>query len=664
MRASKRKKYYPAAFCALLLLRTFSAWAEAPENPFRFFEEEAQVITASRRVQPIRESPADVTVITAEELKNLGARTIADALALLSGVQITTHRKGSEKIWIRGVASAYNDKTLLLIDGYPFKELTYGQHPIDEQLPIADVKRIEVVKGPGSVSYGANALAGVINIITMEPGDVPETKVWAGFGNWRTQSYGILFGKNSEKAGLVFSGTFYGTDGGSHERDTESGKISHTNRDPNQLASMNLKLSLSDFTLALRHGEHKTDYSGYPDAKVLHWDNRTTLVQLGWKHAASERLLLVSKVYFNNFDWPRSKTSKNADLITLKALENTDEHTQVYGAGFQAECRVFDGNVLVAGAEYEGERALEIHDKEYDATAANPAPALIRWTDPLRPASHNAALFAEDSWKIAPWWHFVFGARYDRHSRYGSQLSPRGAVIVNPSGDLAFRFIHGRAFRAPSFRELYVVEAAAVDNGNPDLKPEQIRTSELKADYRFAGRFSAGFSLFYNVISDFIAPDPAIAKYGNLGRYRIRGVEPELRIKPGGRYWAFVNATLLEAEDENGRPMPEIAETMFNAGVFIELYRHLNLNSTLSHIGRRNHPANYQSGATASARKDLLGSYERVNLALTTKELPVELSLAVHNLFNVRSFNPNYGRDGYDVQHPRRSFQVKIGYKF
>ncbi|MBI4249371.1 MAG: TonB-dependent receptor [Elusimicrobia bacterium] len=645
----------------LVSAEVFGASA-AGNEALQFFEEEAQVITASRRSEPLAEAPSNITIIAEQQIRDSGARTLSELLSTLPGIQITTHRKGGEKIWIRGTTSVYNDKTVLMIDGFPFKELIYGQHPIDEELPLTNVKRVEIIKGPSSVLYGANAMGGVINLITKEPKDQTQASATAGLGSWNSRRYSVSMGRQADWGGAVFSGTFYDSNGDSHDRDADGAGT--TRRDPNRLKNMNLRFFSGGLTLGAYHSIFQTDEPEQPDLETRAFTNNTTLLNLQWAHPLDEGLSLTARSYYNLFDWGNSRRKFKTDGVTLKSIDDATERTQVIGAGILAEFTRFRNHAITTGFDFENEKGREIRRTKIDAKVANPKEILNRFSTPQNPQRSNYGIFMEDHWKIRPFLFLTAGVRQDRHDQYGGQISPRASLILAPDRSWSAKLLYGRAFRAPTFRELYITEIPKEDDGNPNLRPERIETFELELKYLPATSLQANLSLYRNKIADFVAPNPATLQYANIGKYYFHGMEPELRYQWGKRDYAFFNYTFLRAHDENGNDMPDVAPEMFNLGANATVARHLNIYAIVQHMGRRNRPANYQADLASALRRDLLGAYDKVNLVLSTRDLPMDIMVGVYNVFDVQSFNPNYARGGYDIEHPGRSLRMDLRYGF
>ncbi len=179
------------AWCATIAVAAAGS-AQVPDLTQLSIEElmQVEVVTASKKPQPIKEVPAAVYVMTAEDLQRAEAVTIPEVLRLIPGVHVGTIDANKWAVAVRGFNGRYSNKLLVLIDGRsvytPFFSGTYWDaQPL---LFLHDVERIEVVRGPGGTLWGANAVNGVINIITKP---AKETQGCSGVGRWER---GAAFG--------------------------------------------------------------------------------------------------------------------------------------------------------------------------------------------------------------------------------------------------------------------------------------------------------------------------------------------------------------------------------------------------------------------------------------------------------------------------------------
>lgn len=153
----------------------------------------------------IQEAPSIVRVFTQKDFQTRGFSTLKDVLHNVPGLQVQEYVAGHQLVWVRGVQSRYNNKVLLLIDGVPMRDAFYGNFNIDEMIPLESVEKIEILNGPGSVLYGANSFAGVINITTKKEGK----SVGVNYGTYNTKA---VHAQGSIK-GLYAFAKYYHSDG-------------------------------------------------------------------------------------------------------------------------------------------------------------------------------------------------------------------------------------------------------------------------------------------------------------------------------------------------------------------------------------------------------------------------------------------------------------------
>src|SRR5262249_39338788 len=173
---------------------------------------EVKTAIASGWEQTVEEAPGVVSIVTAEEIQNLGARTLEEVLRTLPGFDVLTDSLGRSRLVLRGIEpGGSSDTVLLLFNGTPLNEdLNGGATLINLDLPVEHVKRLEVVRGPGSALYGGNAFAGVVNIVSSGLEDFEGIGLRAGIGSFGTHRLSLRLG-NSVK-GVTISGFVHFTD--------------------------------------------------------------------------------------------------------------------------------------------------------------------------------------------------------------------------------------------------------------------------------------------------------------------------------------------------------------------------------------------------------------------------------------------------------------------
>lgn len=194
---------------------TFSEEVSIPEErteaileEIRWLQAESIITIATRHEIPIRRAPGIATVITAKQIKQMGFRTLVDVLKTVPGYDISMEQNGSREIAVRGwLGDTSSEKVKVLIDGHSVNDARFGSATWNfHDLVVENIKRVEVIRGPGSALYGQNAFLGVVNIVTKDTDDIDGFQWTTSAGNYDTQNYNMLFGK--EYGDLKISGFF------------------------------------------------------------------------------------------------------------------------------------------------------------------------------------------------------------------------------------------------------------------------------------------------------------------------------------------------------------------------------------------------------------------------------------------------------------------------
>ncbi|MGR9014025.1 MAG: TonB-dependent receptor plug domain-containing protein, partial [Gammaproteobacteria bacterium] len=211
------KYFYVLLFGALVLSsNTFAETStehDSLEKELAYLAAERQVVfTASKMEEHVDKTIATTTVITQDDIAHIGARNLLDVLRLVPGIGITQSKIGIREIEVRGVKTPLSEKVQIMLNGHPLDHnlQNAGSGWVYDDLPVDTIKRVEVVRGPGSALYGANAFLAVINIITLNAKDLNGVQTSAGWGSFDTQQYRASWGKqfsNSVEAALHFNFT-------------------------------------------------------------------------------------------------------------------------------------------------------------------------------------------------------------------------------------------------------------------------------------------------------------------------------------------------------------------------------------------------------------------------------------------------------------------------
>jgi len=509
MNASRRRPSAiggPGLLLSTLLLPTFSAFAADQNLP-------PVVVTATRAPQSVANVLADMRVIDDYTIANAGAMTLTELLQAHGGVEIAANGGPGQisSVFIRGSNANH---VVVLVDGVRINSATAGLNAF-ENLPLAQIDHIEILRGPGSSLYGADAIGGVIQIFTKGAGQ-DRTEASIGAGRWATReaSAGIArhFGATrlSVQLGYRSSRPFSAT----NEANTFS-----FNPDDDPYRNSNLGLNLEhDWadgqTIAARllTSRGTTHFDSGPDSDDL---NRQRLGSL-----ALESRNRISADWRSLLRFARGSDHSTSEG-SFAGFFNTDQDQVTW----QNDINTLGGQV-VAGVDWRREKVDS--DTLFTVTSRSFRAAFAGYSASIGQHLVEASLRYDDDSQ--------FGSHSTGKLGYGYRLTPEWRV----SGSV------GTAFKAPSFNDLYFPLSFGF-SGNPDLRPERARNTEAALRYE-AGAAQAGLTVFSNRVRDMIAIDPTFTTVINVNRARIRGLTLDGSLRQG--IWqARAELTHQEAED-------------------------------------------------------------------------------------------------------------------
>jgi iron complex outermembrane receptor protein len=518
---------------ALALALTSTATAAAAQQQPGVPLDTLEVRVGSRASPALPVATRAVEVITAEQLRAAPVSTIAEALAWALGADVTPRSPAQADLAMRG--SSF-EQTLVLVDGVRMSDAQSGHFDLDLAVPLEQVERIEVLRGAASALYGADAMGGVVNVVTRRRG--PALQARAQGGSWGTGTL-ALAGRAGRDGGLRadLAGEAGRSDGHREGTDWESLQLRAAVAAP--LAGRTLR---ADAALASRDFGAAGFYGPYPSYE------RTDVAtaSLAWQADAGARSALE----------PRVSARRHGDDYVLRrenpaAYRNRHTSWQL-GGELVGRHAVRDGLRAAAGVEAFRDLLDSNSLGERDET--------------------RAAGFAEVAAGRIGAATLTAGARADWHSAYGAFLSPSLAGAWWPADALRLRASAGRAFRAPTWTERYYDSPANV--GNPDLDPERAWSAEAGADWtpRPGARLAVGgWVRRTDALIDWArpagSPESEPWRTRNVRDATFRGLEAEAAAEVAGLRWtAQASALSVRAADAQGyaskyalRPLVESA---------------------------------------------------------------------------------------------------------
>ena len=593
------------------------------ENVFSLFAEEEMVYTSSKYLQPLSQSPSTITVITEEEIRQSGATTIPEILRIVPGMEVMQTGVGGYNVSIRGNNDLSSNKLLVLIDGRSIQE-EFNKSVIWVDIPIAleEIDQIEVIRGPGSAIWGANAFDGVVNIITKRPHELKGTLV-------------------SETGGGA--GTYIGSLIHAGEKGRMGYKLSLGYHRANQWRDKNKK------GLEVFRSNGRVDYELSPKSNLS--------FSGGISHAPNTDLILfdigrgevdIQRAYFLvSYSDPKNKIHAYWNWIEIESIHEVFLNIAAIGDAklkyglynLEWQRKIWEDPVyrLTGGIQY---RLLDVFGNILTGQHIN----------------HYIGVFFQGEWHPIDNLSLIIGGRYDYHTTIHHTFSPRASLIYRYTASQTLRFSVGQAYRGTTPFESYSGQSVIFQTpapggpvtqtitGNTDLDPERITSYELGYSVHLFKRLKGEFNLFYNQLRDLvdletieILPNSNIlSAYFNRGEADIYGGEIGGDLQMASWLTTFANYAFQEIDDRNPEAIKRSApKHKINAGLRVQLENGLSTNFLIRYVSKIKYPSTFVF--------PLLGispvnpSYTIVNLRVGYRFLENkngELAISVYNLLN------------------------------
>lgn len=517
-----------------------------------------RVSVASGYEQQQSHAAGSVTVITREDIEKMGATTLEQVLQTVPGLHVSTTRGFRSTFASRGIISQNNSDFLVKINNVPIRDPIFGGRPPAFSMPVRNILRIEVVRGPGSLIHGSDAIGGVVNIVTLTGRDLIVDPV-SGFGT-RIAGYGgslgtvggsVITGGKSENLEYALALEAETTQGNDRtvQRDAQTLIDQllglHASHAPGRVRQDKTQFHLQgevDFgkALKLRGGFRAIENAGAGTGVFLALDPHGSITnRMGnfdleyaaepWPNIRSETLFSYQFRYLDmnlqalpsSVLFPQGLIQENRHTGHQFLLENTwlfgvfPNHTLYFGVG-----------TIIDWLEDVKLRRNFVVDRLGQTISL---PVLMEMRD--MPDVDDVARdrrrrfqfygFAQDEWSFSQDWSLTYGARVDSYSDEGVAVSPRLALIYHLSPRWTGKLLYNRAYHVPSFVE-HGFKVGSLD-------PEVIDMVELAIERRSLHRSQFGASLFWYDLKDFIDEVPRPIAASGFGNFDLRGV--------GGEVW-------------------------------------------------------------------------------------------------------------------------------
>ena len=514
---------------------------------------------AALHPQSLEDAPASVTIITAEDIRKYGYRTLAEALASVRGFY-TSNNRTFHTVGVRGfnLPGDYASRFLVMVNGHNMADnvldfmLYFGEDfPIDITL----VQRIQIIRGPSSSLYGSNGVFATINVITKSPDAAGPPTVTSDFGSFGEKKGQVMAaGSIGKNAKVLFSGSVFNNGGESplffpqfNAPETNFGQAVGMNGEKGYHLFSNLTWGNWNITAAFADRKEIQPISWGP---TIFNDRGTTLNDIrNYVEAAYTREVaggtLRWRTYYDafheraRFDYP----------LGSGALEDNRQSFLGDWIGTQLTYR-FDTahfGTLTLGSEAKFDLRNLQNDRD-----VSPAPLAIANID--RP-DKALALFAQDERKLSNQWKLDLGVRFDFSAYRHSFLSPRAALIYQPSSEWTYKFLYGRGFRNPSAFELFFDDGGRSGVPNPNARPEKADTVEVDVERKLGKRMNLVAAAYGYRLRDFLVgvfTGAGLIQYQNAGEIHATGFEVEINGRPSPWLEAAASYAIQSSRDPDG----------------------------------------------------------------------------------------------------------------
>ena len=655
--------------CGLVAALTLSSSVLADistDDMFDFSMDELldiEIEIATGKLQKLSRAPAVANVITAADIKAMGVTEFRQVLDMIPGVHHYPDPLGrlDPHFSIRGIHTADNSQVLVLIDGHDITHAMTGSSPYGFRMSVANIARVEVMRSPGSALYGADAFAGVINVITKSASDLSGTQFGWRRGSFNTQDVWLQNAARLDKEwDLNFSLESSGSDG-------DDGRVIDYNDEAfgfTGQAPLETNYDYTNAQVALKNNEWtfklwnwRLDDGGTGQgAAFIPSSTDFDKTELNLLDIQNQKQNVLPGLGIDTrFSYEILKT--DTQFLVFPAFESfvdgmrgTPGGTQLKSIfSIRADYTAFKGHRFLVGV---GSEWVEMDPREVKNFTFNPSlvpfgsmvdvtgdPANVFMLKQARTVNH---LLLQDEWEVNDAWAVTAGIRYDDYSDFGNTTNPRLALVWRAHQKLTTKLLYGRAFRAPSFSELYFINNPST-LGNPNVNAEQIETYEAVIDYRPTRTFNLVLSIFDYRIEDLIDRAPGVPAH-NIGKQDGSGFELEANWHVNSKlqlrgFYAFQNAE----DGITGADIPNAPQQQFYTNLHWGFKPQWSLGTQLKWIADRKR-------AVGDPRADI-SDFTVVDATLRRRNvLPnMDVSLSVRNMFDEDIREPSI----YDASNSR-----------
>jgi outer membrane receptor for ferrienterochelin and colicins len=599
-----------------------------------------RVESAALHPQTLEDAPASVTVLTAEDIRKYGYRTLAEALASVRGFY-GSYDRSYHSVGVRGfnLPGDYASRLLIMVNGHNMADHIYDSMlwlGVDFPVEMNLIKQIEIVRGPSSALYGSNGIFATINIVTKPPQEAGPPALTLDGGSFGEKKAQVMIAEPIGKgASLLFSGSLFNNSG---QSPLYFPQLNTPANNGGQALRMDSEKGYHFFAnLVWRNWRVTAVLSDRNKIQPISWgptifnDRGTQLMEsAGYIEAAYAREFtrgaLEWRTYFNadhlrgRFDYPLDSPSGS-----LVEDNRTFSESDWIGSRLSYRFDVSHLGTLTVGAQSELDLRAYQGSKDVE-----PVPMVFV---NINKRDKTLAFFVQDEKKLSPHWSLNLGARYDLSTYRRNFVSPRAALIYQPSDQWSYKFLFGRSFRNPSAFHLFYGDGFTAA-ANPDLRPESANTVEIDIERKLGKRMNlvaAGYSYWLKNFLEGAYTDAGLFQIQNLGRVHATGFEIEFNGRPFHWLEAVASYAFQKSTDYDADGVENSPDHLAKLRVATPLGRKFDASSSMQYY---------------SSRRTLAGALVTpvylADFTLTSKNLlpNFDIRLGIRNAFNRNYSDP------------------------
>lgn len=598
------------------------------------------IITANKIAQKQSTTGKVITVITKEQIEKSSGRTVAQLLNEQVGVTINgalNNLGANQTVYLRGANAG---RTLILMDGIPLYDPSFINNDFDlNLLSLNNVERIEICRGAQSTLYGSDAVAGVINIITLKkdiakPFNIKATGSAGSYGTYRGNIQ--LYGKADK---LTYAARYakLTSKGFSFAYDSTGIKNFDNDKYNGDVANASLQYQLNNdisFRTFLQHSRYKSDLdaAGFTDEKDYTTNSKSLITGVGFTFQKNNISLTGNYQYSDN---KRDYFNDSTDIPGFSKFSTDDYFSQSQFVELFSSLGLNKNFTLLQGADY---RYSSFNSRFFSLSSFGPFTSLFKDTSHSQASLYSSLLYRGLNEKL----NIELGGRLNVHSRYGSN----GTYTFNPSYsiDENYRIFGSIAtgFKAPTLFQLYS------SSGNRNLNPEKSKTYEIGFQQLYE-KITNRIVYFNREIENGIDFNNITFKYFNIAQQTVNGVEFESKMNLAKNFSLTANYAYLTSEEINQsritfkdsvynyllrRPMHSFnvtASYSFDNGLF--------LSTSGKYLGKRNDFGGYQQADVQLSSYFLLGAYAEYKFEKYIKVFADVQNITNKKFFDIRGYN-------------------------